>query len=141
LVTVASAATLSSSGNWSRTIDSSDLVGGAGSALNSQYQSASAATTLDVSGALLSSWNVTARIATGTWNGNFHLSVKRTSNGSGLGSISGGTSFTELTSVDTQIFSGSLNRSGITIQYQLTGVSVTVAPNTYSSSVIYTITP
>ena len=66
--------------------------------------------------------------------------VQRTSDGSGSGSIAGGTSYQEVTDTDVKLFWGQNNRSGIDLQLQLTGVSIQVAPDTYTTTVYYTVT-
>jgi hypothetical protein len=141
LASAVNAATLTSSGGYTDTIDASDLVAGAGSALNSTYSSASNATRLDVTGTGGGAYTVTVRMAPGTWDGSFSLSVRRTTNGTGTGTITGGTTYIQLTTVDQVLFTGTGNRSNVRVQYQLTGMSVAVPPATYSSSVIFTITP
>ncbi len=137
----AEAAELSASGGWTRTITASDLTGGAGSDLAGTYQSLSGQTTLDVTKAKNQNWTVTARLASGTWNGNLKLYIRRTSNGTGPGTVNGGTTYIELTGVDQVLFTGTDNKNNIQLQYQLSGMSVRVLPNIYSSSVVFTITP
>lgn len=132
------AADLLSSGNWTLTIGPGDLVAGAGSNLQSQFDSVSGVTTLTISN-LSGPWQLKARRSDNTWNGAILLRVKRTSDGSGAGTISGGTSYAEITAVDTDFFSGSGDRSNVAVQFRLTGMSVQVSPNIYSTSIIFTL--
>ena len=134
------AADLFSSGDWSETIDASDLIAGAGTDLISQYESATAATLITISNAPeTGTWRVNARRLDSTWHNDFALYVRRTSDGSGPGTISGGAAYMELTTVDSEMFSGTKDRSDIAMQYKLSGMSVNVSPETYSSTVILTV--
>ena len=72
--------------------------------------------------------------------------VKRTSTGTGGGNgsfILGGTTYLAITNTDSYFFDGSNDnggtRSGITLQYQITGVSVIVPVATYSTTITYTL--
>jgi hypothetical protein len=73
------------------------------------------------------------------WHANFQLYVRRTSDGSGSGSISGGTSYQEITDTDQSFFNGTLDRSNITGQLELTGVTVQIPVDTYTTTVYYTV--
>lgn len=125
-------------GNWSETIDSSDLATGAGSDLISTYESASNAVVIDIS-ITAGNWAVDVKKLDTTWHNNLHLYIKRTSDGSGPGTISGGATYQELTDANLSFFSGSNDRSNINIQLKLTGVTITVPPNVYNTTVYYTV--
>lgn len=139
------AATLSSAGNWVQNISSSDLTFGAGSDLTDTYTSVTAATTLEVSECAgeTEEWQISIKRVDQIWDGGrFVLAVKRTSVGVGAGTITGGdSSFQEVTTSDALFITGQGNRSGITIQYQLTGVSIQILPDNYSTVVEFTLTP
>jgi hypothetical protein len=137
----AEAIDISAAGGWSETINASDLQAGAGSNLISTYESVTGATALTISNTTGNSdnWKVDVRRTDTTWYINFHLYVKRTSDGTGGGSISGGLSYIEITATDSQFFSGAGNRSGVNLQYELTGMSLSVPPNTYTTTVTYTV--
>jgi hypothetical protein len=139
LVVATQGADVSSSGNWAEVIDASDLVAGAGSDLTSQYESSSGTTTLTISNATGASWRILARSSDGTWQANFVLSVRRISDGSGLGAVTGGSSYNQLSTLDTEICSGTGDRSNITVQYRLTGMSKNISPTTYSSGITFTL--
>jgi len=132
------AADLISSGDWAETINASKLVSGAGSNLQSQLQSLAGVTTLTISN-VSGAWTLRARRSGGSWHGDVTLFVKRTSAGSGSGSVSGGDAFVELTGSDVEIFSGSDARSNVALQFKLTGLSVGISPANYLSSVIFTV--
>ncbi len=124
-------------GGWTRTIDSADLTSGAGSDLTPSYESGADATDLGVTA--VGNYRVDVRRADATWHGDFTLSVRRTQDGSGSGSISGGTTYQTVTTSDAEFFTGNGDRTGIKVQYQVDGLSVDVAPDTYSSTVTFTI--
>lgn len=124
-------------GGWSLTVDSADLTAGAGSDLTATYESAASATDLAITAT--ADYRVDIRRTDGNWDGDFTLSAKRTQDGSGSGSISGGTTYLSITTTDEEFFTGNSDRTGVKVQYQLEGLSVTIAPDTYSSTVTYTI--
>ncbi len=132
-------ADVSSSGNWMKTIDAGDLVAGAGSDVTGQHDSSSGIATLTISNTAGASWRIFARRADGTWHDSFALFVRRTSDGSGSGSITGGGGYAELSTLDTELFSGSGDRANVAVQYRLTGMSKTVTPDLYGSGVIFTL--
>ena len=128
---------ISAVGGWSETIDSADLVSGPGSGLTDTYESLSGASTLAVSYG--GSWRVDICRADTWWSPDFSLYVIRSSDGTGAGSISGGLSYLEISTVDTEFITGSQDRSGIDAKYRLTGMSVGISPATYSTTVTFTI--
>lgn len=140
LAIVASGADVSSVGNWSETIDASDLIAGAGSNVTSQYESVTGSTTLDIINTAGGSWRIVARRADSTWDVNLSLFVRRTSDGSGPGAILSGTSYVQLSALDTEMFTGTGDRGTVAVRFKLTGVSKDLSPNIYSTGIIFTIT-
>ena len=134
----ASAADVTASGGWNRTVDSSDLASGPGSDLNPTYESAANATSIDL--LAVGNYRIDVRRSIGSWSGDLTLYVKRTSNGTGSGSISGGGTYQAVSTTNTEFFTGNSNRNGVEVQYQTTGMSVDVSPSNYTTNVIYTIT-
>lgn len=132
------AADLTSMGDWTETLTASTLASGAGSDLPNQLESIAGVTTLTITNAP-GAWSVRARRASSQWNNNFALFVRRTSGGSGSGSISGGEGYVEITGSDAEIFAGSESRSSISLQFKLTGLASNVAADTYLSSIIFTV--
>jgi hypothetical protein len=133
---------LSASGGWTETVDKNDLISGAGSGLVDTYESTTDATSAVISNCSgdTDNWRVDVRrIDDGSWYGDFTLYVKRTSEGEGNGSISGGLSYIEIKTTDTQFFFGAGNRSNINLQYELTGMSINALPDNYSTTVIFTV--
>lgn len=139
-MTVSLALDISLIGSWNLTVDSSDLVSGAGSDLVTQYESEADQVLLEISNSTgpSDSWRVDVSKSDISWNGSLTISCKRTSSGSG-GSISGGLSYQEISGVDQQFFTGSDNVLDIAVQYLLDDVSITIPPDIYSTTVIYTV--
>jgi hypothetical protein len=125
-------------GDWTETLTASHLAAGAGSDLSNQLESIAGVTTLTISDAP-GDWKIRARRSSSRWNDNFALFVKRTSAGSGSGSISGAESYVEITGNDVEILAGSEDRSSISLQFKLTGLASNVAAATYLSSIIFTV--
>lgn len=131
---------ITASGSWSETINEIDLISGAGSDLSSTYESISSAVSISVSGTAGGgdNWRVDVRKSDTTWHNDFVLYNQRTSDGTG-GSVSGGLAYQVITDIDQSFFSGSDDVSGINVQLKLSGMSVNVAPNNYSTTVYYTV--
>ena len=133
---------ISATGDWTETIDAFDLVSGAGSDLIDTYESIANATVLTITaagGGGGKPWRIDVKRTDSNWHTDFTLYVRRTSDGTGPGSISGGLSYIEIVTTDSSFFSGVDNRSGIDVQYELTGMSVSVPPAIYSTTVTYTV--
>ena len=127
-------------GSWDETVDSTDLQGSAGTDLISTYESISNVCDIDITGGAKKNWRVDVNKTDTLWHTNLHLYVRRTSDGTGGGTITGGTAYQEITDINQTLFSGYDNLRDITIQYQLTGVSVQILPNVYTTTINYTIT-
>jgi len=134
------AISITATGSWSRTISASDLTAGAGSDLISTYESASDAISIDIIASL--KYRVDVSKVDGNWHSNLQLFVKRTTSGTGGSgsSVSGGTSYQQVTGIATSFFSGQRNRSNVKIQLKLTGASIQVPPAVYTTTVYYTVT-
>jgi len=137
------AGSIDTNGSWSETIDASDLIAGAGSNVNSTYTSPGDQATVDItltSGAL-DEWRVDVKKSDSTWHSSTHLYLRRSSDGTPghIGAtISGGTSYLEVTDIDQAFFSGSGDRLNVGIQLRLTGFSIQVPPGNYSTTVTLT---
>ncbi len=133
--------TISVTGNWDLTIDETDLQGGPGTDLISTYASVTSMTIEVIKGNDNKKWNWRVDVSKidNNWHGDFHLDVRRTGPGSGRGTISGGTIYQEISSTYQSFFSGYKNRHDVPFQYQLRGVSVQVVPNTYTTTVWFTV--
>ena len=124
-------AEISGSGDWNTVVNAADLTGGAGSDLRSEIVSASGATILNINTA--GNWSVSARRSADNWPPGAILWVRRSSNGTGAGTIGGGDAYVPVGDSETELFSGSDARSSIAIQFKLTGVSTKITPGTYAS--------
>ena len=127
---------LNSSGGWNVDISATNLINYAGSNLQPELESPAGVSNLSVSNGN-GNWTVSMRKSGG--HSNVRIFVKRTSSGSGNGNISGGTSYLELTGSDTDFFSGTQDKAGISLQYKLTGLSIDIPPAVYLSSITFTI--
>ena len=130
---------LSVTGSWVLIIDILDLQGGAGSDLISDYSSDASAITIDV-GKNKSTWTISVRGSFSNWDSNMIYRVRRTSEGSGPGWVSGGDSWTSVNETDQQFFTGNRQRSNINVQCGITGVSLQIQPSNYSGTITYTVT-
>lgn len=131
---------LSASGGLMRIVNASNLVAGAGSNLLPTLDDA-AATNLSIinTSGSIDHWRIDVRRSDATWHNALSLYVRRISDGSGSGTVTGGLSPVEISGTDVQFFSGEGDRNGLFLSYQLTGMSVAVSPNTYSTTVIFTV--
>lgn len=137
----ATAMDLTASGTWSPTTGASDLAAGAGSNLIGSYQSNPDQVTLSVfaTSGNTDNWRVDVRRSDTNWHGNLVLSIMRTGDGIGGGSIAGGFAYQSVGAADSAFFSGAGDRSAIPIQLEISGVSVQIPPSTYSTTVIFTV--
>lgn len=137
--------TIGVSRSWSLTIDSSNLQGGPGTDLISTYESNTNQVLVQIQkggGGWFTNWYWRVDVCKSdlNWPSEFYLDVRRSSNGIGFGSITGGTNYQEVTDTDQLFFTGSRNRILIGLQFRLRGVSLQVVPDTYITTVIYTLT-
>lgn len=132
---------IAAAGTWSPTAGPSDLIAGAGSDLTSSYQSISDQLLLAISNTSGNddNWRVDVRRSDTNWHASFVISVKRTGDGIGGGSIAGGSAYQSAGVSDAAFFSGAGDRDGIPIQLQISGVSVQIPPDTYSTAIIFTV--
>ncbi len=132
---------ISMSGGWSKTVNALDLQGGPGSDFIDTYESASDAISIDISGTTGDSdnWRVDVKKIDTEWHASLHYYVKRTADGSGTGSISGGGAYQEVTDTYQSFFNGSGDRNGIDAQLRISGVSTQLNIDTYSTTVYYTV--
>ncbi len=138
----AQAIDITATGDWtSLVIGAANLIGGAGTDLQSTYESAADQTSITVSNCTSpdDAWRVDVRRTDGTWDTGVTLSVRRTGDGTGTGSISGGSTYQAVGTIDVTFFTGSGDRTALPISYQLSGVSVQVPPNLYSTTVTFTV--
>jgi hypothetical protein len=126
-------------GTWSRAINKYDLMGGAGTDLAASYSSSNDQATADIT-LVTGTWSIDVRKITSNWNDELHLFIRRTSDGTGDGSVSGGSNFQEITDTDMSFFSGNLERFNIGLQFMLNGVSIRIPPANYTATIYLTVT-
>ena len=130
---------ITAGGAWTLNLNVTNLSGGGGSDFTMPQQSPTNQVTLRITGAAGLAWHVVVDKTDTTWDSSLHLWVKRTANGTGTGTITGGTTYLEVTGAAQTFFSGTLNRQLITIQLQFTGASVTLGANSFVTTVRYTV--
>jgi len=128
-------------GNWTVNITQANLAGGAGSDLTDTYTSATDQVSITLTTQKKNDpWTVSVNMTTASWHPTLTLWARRTANGTGAGTISGGTTYIQLTSTDQTFFTGTMDRTNVRVEYQLRNVSLTVPQGTYTTTVTYTIT-
>ena len=132
---------LVSTGSWSTTINSADLISGAGSDLQSTHEGLAGDVQTDISATTGSTdtWRVDVRRTDTNWDANVRVWVRRTGDGTGPGSISGGAAYQEITSTDATLFTGAGDRTAVDLQVKITSMSLGVSVDNYSSSITYTV--
>lgn len=126
-------------GSWQTTIDASDLTGGPGSDLPSDFPGGYYQIRIDLSKVKHQDWYVTIQRDGTNWPAGLKLMAIRRSNGTGNGWISGGTSLIEVTETPTIFFSGYSDRKTIYVQVGIRNMSVNIPPSVYVANVTYTV--
>lgn len=127
------------SSDWDLIINGNDLVGGAGSdTLTSIYESGSGDITLSLTDTSGVNWKVNLRRSDVNWPATFTLKSRRTSSGTG-GTVNGGTAYNTITTTNQLFFTGKQNVIGVELQFRLEGVSFSLAPDTYVTTLTYTL--
>lgn len=117
----------------------------AGSNYSLTQTSATNQTTISVSGmSTFTTYYVTIHKIDSDWNSGLALWARRSNNGTASsGSISGGTSFIQLSSSPQSFFTMSsgwtTSRTNIQFQYQITGISVLIPAKTHTTTIVYTL--
>lgn len=91
-----------------------------------------------------SNWQVSVASVPLTWNANLRLWVNKTNDGSSFASgasiyPSGTTAYQEITLIPQTFFNGVKDRLSVQISYKMSGMSVLLPVQTYSTTVYYTI--
>ena len=143
ILSIPSAAiTVNVSGSWTEFFSVMDLAGPPGSDLIPSRESASDQVTIDVTDAN-NNWEVSVRKVDIHWHPDFLLRVRRTS--AGTGRILFGWTYQEVTDINTFFFRSfffwfeSKNALDIHIQYDISGLSVNIPPDTYTTTIENTI--
>lgn len=110
----------------------------AGNDISSIYTTSSALINLTVRSG--GNYRITVRKEDTNWDNQLSFYLRRTGNGSGRGTILGGTNFIELDNFSQTFFEGTFTRTSVPIQYEFRNLSVLVPATGHTSAVIYTIT-
>lgn len=137
----AQAIDLSVAGSWTPLINADTLISGAGSNLTSTVTSTADLLSLSIANTSGDSdnWRIDVRRVDLNWDPRLHLSLRRSSTGIGPGTVADGESFLELTNLDATLFSGAGDRAGIGLQVKVEGLSVQLPPDSYSTTITYTV--
>lgn len=124
------------SGQWSLNIDQNNLISGPGSDLISTYESATDQVQIDILGPDRT-WRVDVHRVDINWHSDFILEVRRQPNNR----IVGGLTYQPITPVAIEFFRSRNRRNvrGIQVQFRLSGVTININPDTYSTTVVYTL--
>jgi hypothetical protein len=132
---------LTEAGTWNvGTFRKAQLTTGAGSNFVTTQTTAANKVRLTIKNTTMTGWNLTVRRADSLWAPSLHLMVRRTGAGTGLGTVTAGLAYQEITATDAVFFSGTGNKATIPLQFQLTGVSVVVGLGSFATTIVYTIT-
>lgn len=131
---------LTVTGNWAKNIAASDI-SEAGNDYPASYASNTNQTLLTINP---KNWNKTIIVYIKrndiAWNTNLNLKVKRTSNGTnGNANIGGGTDYQLITNFDANFFTCNGYHTFIPLQYEITGISVLLPVQSYSTEIMYTV--
>ena len=133
------------SGNWTSSVPSNTITE-AGSDYSSNWTSLSNQSIISLpSGVLGASYTVFVRKTDTNWNSNLSLWIHKSADNLGLlGSVSpaGNTSYFQLSASNQTFFTASLgilSPATFNVQYEIRGLSVTIPAQTYSTTVVYTI--
>ncbi len=138
---VASASNLRVSGAWGFGVDAADLVAGAGSPLQETHDSPSDQVSLDVSetGGATEAWVIRVYRDDVVWRPELRVYVRRTGDGAGLGSVSGGLGWVEVGAAEQTLFEGTGDRLGVGLQFRVVGVDLDVPIDSFATSLVYTV--
>ena len=67
------------------------------------------------------------------------MEARRITDGSGAGTIGGGSGYHTITGLDQTLFTGSGDRIGIGVQLKVTGFDVQRAPDDYGTTLTYSV--
>lgn len=127
-------------GNWMRTIPATDI-SEAGNDYPAAYASNTNQTLLTInpknSNKTIYVYVTRSDIA---WHNNLNLKVKRTANGTnGNAAITGGLIYQTITNLDANFFTCQGYHTLIPLQYEITGISVVLPVQSYSTTITYTV--
>jgi hypothetical protein len=131
-------------GAWSVVISNANLSGGAGTDFTPTLESASDVIDIAITATAANGrYRVDVHRTDTIWDASLHLYIRRTTDGTTGGgsqpSITGGTTYMEITTADKEFFRGRRTRTGIKVQLELDGLSIyNILPTIYTTTVTYT---
>ncbi|KAA6183066.1 hypothetical protein F2Q65_16650 [Thiohalocapsa marina] len=131
------AADLTLLGDWSKALGTQDLSGGAGTDFPAAFESSATQATIDVTNTGGAAWTLWVRQDQAMLPPAVGLSVRRSSDGSGQGSISGGSAYLTPDFQEQILCSGVGDRSGIGLQFRLSGISISQPPGSFGATLGY----
>ena len=124
-------------GHWFETIGVEDLTAGAGTDFRPAIENEALPTTVTIANTQGAAWMLWARCRDSSLPAAVSLAVRRTTDGSGDGSISGGMDYLQLTDYEQVLASGVGDRSGIGLRLRLSGVSISQGPGAHGCTLDY----
>jgi hypothetical protein len=133
--------TLKANGKWTLKLDWHDIPDGAGSMYDSTHESDQNEVRLTISKTVStdSQWRLDVKRIDYSWNPALRIYIKRTSDGSGDGTIQNGLTYMEITEMDQYFFEGTGDRKQIDIQFKVEGLTIDIPPNDYTTEIYYTV--
>jgi hypothetical protein len=125
-------------GSWTLQLDETYLRAGAGTDFQDPIPSAANQILCDIQpGSYGRTWVVYVRKQDSFWDSSLKLDIKRQS----YPNISGGLNYFEISDTNQEFFYSTQRKkcSGIQFQFQLRGASVSLTPNTYTTTIVYTL--
>ena len=126
-------------GRWTLNLDENDLTGGPGTDFPDTWESASDLIDIDIT-KTDNTWEVEISKSDATWPSQVNIYARRTTDGTGDGTITGGTTYQEITDIDEPFFSGTDDRTNVKVQIKLEGVTVGMNLDDYDTTISYTAT-
>lgn len=132
-------------GNWTKNISALDIIYGAGNDYSNSILSADNQSLITVSpGGKIQNYvsiDVLVQREDVAWLNSLSLNVRRTDKGNnGNNMISGGINFQPISNINsTVVFSCTGQHTSVPLQYEVTGISVLVPVQNFSTRVVYTL--
>lgn len=134
--------------NWQEDLDATDLLTPeeAGEDLNPTLQTVANYNQLDILNvASTQDWKITVSKSDINWPAAFVPYVQRTSNGipcgtcTGVNTVTSPAGFLQITNLEQDFVFGSGEVTNIDVQFRITGISLTVDADNYSTEIIFTL--
>jgi hypothetical protein len=135
----ATALDLALTGSIVETVTAADLTGGAGTGLRATFDASTVDVEVSTTTAATDAWRIDVRRSGAAWDDGLRVWVRRTDAGSGPGTVAEGTSWIEVGPIDTPFFEGTGDRTGVSVQVRISGVSLALSPDAYASVLHYTL--